>query len=94
MIFLHQCVAWIWAAFAFQRQIADQFQVPGPFRAIVGLADTAGAVLSAFGAGWPEPTLYDAPEALEQQVLLFEDLTEWPDEAGVKERWLIRSRPG
>lgn len=85
VIYLQKCVRWVWAAFAFQRQIVDKYQVAGPFRAILSVADTAGAVLGHLGAGWPEPTAFDSPMALEQHVMLFEDLAEWPDEAGVKE---------
>lgn len=85
MIFLQKCVRWAWAAFAFQRQMADQYQVRGPFRAILGVADTAGSVLGHFGAGWSEPDNFQSTVALEQQVLLLEDLSELPDETGIKE---------
>lgn len=85
VIYLTSCIVWAWAAFDFQRQIVERFQVPGPFRAILGVADTAGAVLSALGAGWPEPDRFNPLVAVEQQVLLLEDVGEWPDEAGVKE---------
>jgi hypothetical protein len=77
--------AWAWAAFSLQRQIVDQYQLSGPFRAVLGVADTSGAVLGHFGADWREPEAFDDSRALEHRVLLLVDLTDWPDEAGVRD---------
>ena len=55
---------------------------------MLGVADTAGAVLGNLGAGWPEPgpaSLFGVPTAIEPRGLLVEDLAEWPDEKGVEE---------
>jgi hypothetical protein len=87
VIYLLKCVSWVWAAFDVQRRIVERFGIAGPFRAILGVADTAGSVLGTLGAGWPEPTSASpfGPTAIEPRVLLSEDLVEWPDEKGVKE---------
>lgn len=85
VIDLQKCLRWAWAALAFQRQVVDQYQVVGPFRAILGVADTAGAFLRHFDAGWLEPDDFDQSTALEDHVLLHEDLDEWPDETGIKD---------
>jgi len=85
---LLKCVGWAWAAFDLQRRMVERFGVTGPFRAILGVTDTAGAVLSNLGAGWPEPgpaSLLGQPTAIEPRVLLLEDLDDWPDEKGAKE---------
>ena len=86
--FLQKCVGRAWAAFDLQRRMAEQFEIAGPFRAILAIANTTGAVLGYLGAGWPEPgsaSLFGQPNAIEPRVLLVEDLDEWPDEKGVKE---------
>jgi hypothetical protein len=86
VFFLRPSVGWAWAAFDLQRQMVKRYPVVGPFRAIVGIADTAKAVLGRLGALWPEPTSgFGAPMAIESRVLLVEDLEMWPDEAGVEE---------
>lgn len=88
VFFLRRCVSWAWAAFDLQRRMVERFGIAGPFRAILGVADTAGAVLGTLGAGWPEPgpaSLLGQPTAIELRVLLLEDLGEWPDEKGAKE---------
>jgi len=88
VFFLQKCVGRAWAAFDLQRRIAERFEIAGPFRAILAIADTTGAVLGYLGAGWPEPgsaSLVGQPTAIEPRVLLLEDLDGWPDEKGVKE---------
>jgi hypothetical protein len=86
VFFLRRCVGWVWAAFDLQRQMVERYPIVGPFRAIVGLADTAKAVLGKLGAGWVEPMSgFGAPMAVESRVLLVEDLETWPDEAGVED---------
>jgi hypothetical protein len=88
VVFLLKTLGWAWGAFGLQRQIAERFAVGGPFRAIIGVANTAGAVLGDLGAGWQEPgsaSLFGQPTAVEQKVLLLEDSPEWPDEKGVEE---------
>ena len=87
VFFLLKCVGWAWGAFDLQRQLVERFAVAGPFRAILGVANTAGAVLGQLGAGWAEPgssSLF-RPTAVEPRVLLLEDLPEWPDEKGAEE---------
>jgi hypothetical protein len=87
-VYLLQSVAWAQAAFELQRRIIEQFPVAGPFRAILGIAHTAGASLVNFGAGWPEPrtsVFWDQPIAVERHVLLLEDVSEWPDTAGAED---------
>jgi hypothetical protein len=88
VFFLHKILGWAWAAFELQRQMVERFGISGPFRAIVAVADPAGAVLSMLGAGWAEP-VSASPRglltAIEPQVLLLEDLGEWPDEKGALE---------
>ncbi len=88
VIFLRKCVGWAWASFDLQRQMAERFGITGPFRAILAVADTAGAVLGMPGAGWPDPGptgMLGLPTAIEPRVLLLEDLDEWPDEKGAEE---------
>jgi hypothetical protein len=88
VIFLRACVGWAWGAFDLQRQMAQRYKVAGPFRVILGIADTAGALLANVGMGWAEPGapgVWDLPVAIESRVLLLEDLTEWPDEKGIEE---------
>jgi hypothetical protein len=88
VVYLLQSIAWARAAFDLQRRIIEQFPVAGPFRAILGVANTAGASLVNFGAGWPEPRpsgFWDQPSAVERQVLLLEDVAEWPDPAGAED---------
>ena len=85
VIFLRKTVGWAWAAFDLQRQMVERFGIAGPFRVILAVAGTAGAVLGMLGAGWPEPGsagLPGRPTAIEPRVLLLEDLDEWPDEKG------------
>lgn len=67
--------------------MVERYPVTGPFRAIVAIADTAGAVLGAVGAGWAEPTsgVWYAPVAIESRMLLVEDMETWPDEKGSEE---------
>src|SRR5262249_9439373 len=54
VVYLLQSIAWARAAFDLQRRIIEQFPVAGPFRAILGVAHTAGASLASFGAGWAQ----------------------------------------
>ena len=85
MIFLRMTVGWAWAAFDLQREMAERFRIACPFRVILAVADTAGAVLGNLGVEWPEPRpggLIDMPTAIEPRVLLLEDLAEWPDKKG------------
>jgi hypothetical protein len=87
VVYLQIAVCWAWAAFDLQREMVERFTVGGPFRAIVAVAHTAGASLGTFGAGWAEPGstgFWDQPTAVDQHVLLLEDLAEWPDAAGVE----------
>jgi hypothetical protein len=87
VIYLQVAVGWAWAAFDLQREMIERFTVGGPFRAIVAVAHTSGAVLGGFGSGWSEPGsagFWDQPTAVEQHVLLLEDLAEWPDAAGIE----------
>jgi hypothetical protein len=87
LIWLRRTVGWAWAAFGFQQKVIRRYGIAGPFRAIVGVADTASAGLADLGTGWAEPGgpgSPDAPAAVEQQVLLHEDLAEWPDAAGIE----------
>lgn len=88
VVYLLRSLAWARVTFNLQQQMIDRFQVAGPFRAIVGVANTAGVSLANLGAGWPEPGepgFWGAPTAVEQRVLLLEDLPEWPDVAGAEE---------
>jgi hypothetical protein len=88
VIFLHKALGWAWAALDLQRQMVERFRIPGPFRAIVAVAGTAGAVLGTLGTGWPEPSragVPSLPTAVEPRLLLLEDLAEWPDEKAVLE---------
>ena len=88
VIYLRRCVGWAWAAFDLQRQMVERHGIAGPYRLILGIADTAGALLGNVGAGWAEPGspgVCDLPTAIEPRVLLLEDLAEWPDEEGVEE---------
>ncbi len=88
VFFLQRCIGWAWGAFDLQRQVVERYDVAGPFRAIVAVANTAGAVLGQLGAGWNEPgaaSIFGAPTAIESRVLLIEDVVEWPDEKGVEE---------
>ena len=85
---LPKVVGWTWGAFDLQRQMVERYQVGGPFRAILGIADTAAAVPGNLGAGWAEPgaaSIFGAPTAIEPRVLLLEDLAEWLDEQGTQE---------
>jgi hypothetical protein len=87
VFFLRMSVGWAWGAFGFQRQMVEQFQIPGPFRAIFAVSQTAGAILGNLGDGWPQPggaSLFGQPSAIEPRVLLLEDLPEWPDATGVE----------
>jgi hypothetical protein len=96
VVFLLKSVGWAWAAFDLQRRMVERFEIAGPFRAILGVVDTAGAVLGYLGAGWPEPgsaSLFGQPTAIEPRVLLLEDLDEWPDEKGSRS-WHFGSAPG
>ncbi len=88
LIWLRRTVAWTWGAFGFQHKIIRRYAVGGPFRAVVAVADTAAAGLGDLGTGWAEPGgpgSPTAPAAVDQQVLLQEDLAEWPDAEGIKE---------
>ena len=87
VVYLQKAVRWIWAAFDLQREMVERFTVSGPFRAIVAVAQTSGASLVAFGAGWPEQVstgFGGQPTAVDRHVLLLEDVAEWPDAAGVE----------
>lgn len=86
VIFLLEAVGWAWGAFDLQRQIAERFDITGPYRAILGVSHTAEAVVGNLGAGWAEPatSLFGQPTAVEPRVLLLEDLPKWPDEKGVE----------
>jgi hypothetical protein len=88
VIFLRRCIGWAWGAFDLQRQVAERYGIAGPFRAILGIADTAGTMLGNLGAGWAEPGssgAWDMPTAIEPRVMLLEDLAHWPDEKGAQE---------
>ena len=88
VFFLQRSVGWAWGAFDLQQQMVERYEVAGPFRVIVTVANTAEAVLGQLGAGWNEPgaaSIFGAPTAIESRVLLVEDVTEWPDEKGVEE---------
>lgn len=88
VIFLRRCVGWAWAAFDLQRQVAERYGVAGPFRVIIGIAGTTGAVLGNVGTGWAEPGTpggWDPPTAVEPCVMLAEDFPQWPDEQGTGE---------
>jgi len=84
--YLLRSITWARGAFDLQRQMVERFSVGGPFRAIVGVARTAGARLANLGAGWPEPgsVFGFGSTAIEHHVLLLEDVMEWPDEAGAE----------
>jgi hypothetical protein len=87
VVYLRPTVTWARGAFDLQRQLVERFTIAGPFRAILGVARTAGAALTNLGAGWAEPGasgFWDAPTAVEQRVLLLEDVSEWPDAPGVE----------
>jgi hypothetical protein len=87
VIYLKRSIAWAWGALELQRQMAERYATAGPFRVIVGVASTAGAALGDLGAGWAEPGspyAFALPLAVEPQVLLFEDLPEWPDAEGIE----------
>jgi hypothetical protein len=88
VIFLRRCIGSAWGAFDLQRQVVERYGIAGPFRAILGIADTAGAMLGNVGAGWAEPGspgAWGMPTAIEPHVMLLEDLAQWPDEKGVQE---------
>jgi hypothetical protein len=88
LIWLRRSVGWSWAALGFQDKVIRRFDVGGPFRVLLAVADTAEAGLGDVGTGWGEPggpSSPDAPAAVDQQVLLTEDLAEWPGAAGVQE---------
>jgi hypothetical protein len=88
VVYLLQSIAWARAAFDLQRRIIERFTAAGPFRAILGVAHTAGTSLVNLGAGWPEPrasAFWDQPTAVERHVLLLEDVPEWPDAAGAED---------
>ncbi len=88
LIWLRRTVGWAWGTFGFQRKVARTFDVAGPFRVLLGVADTAKAGLGDLGTGWADPggpAAPGAPAAIDQQVLLHEDLAEWPDADGIKE---------
>lgn len=87
LIWLRRTVAWAWGAFGFQRRVIRRFDVGGPFRAIVGVADTSAAGLGDLGTGWAEPGgpgSPGAPVAVDKQILLCEDFDEWPDVSGIE----------
>lgn len=86
LIFMQTTVGWAWGAFELQRQMVERHSVAGPFRVILGVARTAGAFLARVGAGWLEPgSPYDVPPtAVEPNVLLLEDILDWPDAEGVE----------
>jgi len=87
VVYLQIAVCWAWAAFDLQREMVERFTAGGPFRAIVAVAHTSGASLGTFGAGCAEPGrtgFWDQPTAVDQHVLLLEDLAEWPDAVGVE----------
>jgi hypothetical protein len=87
LIWLRRTVGWAWGTFGFQQRVIRRFGIAGPFRVIVGVADTASAALGDLGTGWSDPggpASPDAPAAVDQQVLLHEDLPEWPDAAGLQ----------
>lgn len=87
VVYLQKAVGWAWAAFDLQREMVERFTVGGPFRAIVAVAHTSGACLSSFGEGWVEPGrggFWDQPTAVDEHVLLLEDLADWPDAGGVE----------
>lgn len=68
--------------------MVERYEIPGPYRAILGIADTTGAPLGNVGAGWAEPGSpgsWDLPTAIEPRILVLEDLARWPDEQGVEE---------
>jgi hypothetical protein len=96
VVYLLKCADWAWAAFDLQRRMVERFGIAGPFRAILGVTDTAGAFLATLGAGWLEPgaaSLLGQPTAIEPRVLLLEDLGKWPDEKGPR-NWRFGSAPG
>jgi hypothetical protein len=87
LIWLRRSIAWTWGAFTFQQKVARRYSVAGPFRAIVAVAGTTGAALGDLGTGWAEPGGPGSPKtpnAVESQLLLHEDLPEWPDAAGTE----------
>ena len=87
VVYLQKAVGWAWAAFDLQREMVERFTVGGPFRTIVAVAHASGAILGIFGARQPYPGstgFWDQPTAVEQHVLLLEDLAEWPDTVGVE----------
>ncbi len=87
LIWLRRTVGWAWGAFGFQAKVIRRHGIDGPFRAIIGVADTASAGLGDLGTGWAEPGgpgSATAPAAVDQQVLLHEDLAEWPDADGIE----------
>jgi hypothetical protein len=88
LIWLRRTVGWAWGAFGFQLKVIRRYGIEGPFRAIIGVADTASAGLGDLGTGWAEPGgpgSPSAPAAVDHQVLLHEDLAQWPDADGIKE---------
>lgn len=86
VIFLQRSVRWAWGAFDLQRRIVERYEVSGPYRVIVGIANTDKVPLGNLGTGWPElGSGFGAPTAIEPRVLLVEDLEAWPDEKGGEE---------
>lgn len=87
LIWLRRTVACASAAFGFQHKIARRYAIAGPFRVVLAVADTASAALGDLGTGWAEPGgpgSPTAPAAVDRQVLLHEDLAEWPDSSGAE----------
>lgn len=87
LIWLRRTIGWAWGAFGFQQKVIRRYGIDGPFRAIIGVADTASAGLGDLGTGWAEPGgpgSSTAPAAVDHQVLLSEDLAQWPDTDGIE----------
>jgi hypothetical protein len=88
VVYLQKAVGWAWAAFALQREMVERFGVGGPFRAIVAVAQTSGASLVAFGAGWPEASstgFWGQPMAVDRRVAVFGDHPVFDPQQGVQE---------
>ncbi len=88
LIWLRRTVAWTWGAFGLQQKIIRRYDIAGPFRTIIGVAGTASAGLADLGTGWADPGgpgSPAAPASVDHQVLLVEDVAEWPDADGIRE---------
>ena len=73
----------IWAASARYSAFIERWKIEGPFEVTLGLRGTNGAQLGGVGEGWLDPLQggfrsEGLPRCLEPNVLLRDELDEWP----------------